>query len=91
MCPPAWRQALVAAQHLRDLARLRRVRDRIDRDCGRPLDVEALARAAGLPGRQLTREFTAAYGRSPYAYVTALRDRRAAFPRHSTHPERQTS
>jgi len=32
-----------AAQHLRDLARLRRVRDRIDRDYAQPLDVEALA------------------------------------------------
>ena len=29
-------------QHLRDLARLRRVRDRIDREYERPLDVEAL-------------------------------------------------
>jgi hypothetical protein len=32
-----------AAQHLRDLARLRRVRDRIDREYAQPLDVEALA------------------------------------------------
>ena len=35
-----------AAQHLRDLARLRRVRDRIDREYARPLDVEALAPGA---------------------------------------------
>jgi len=33
-----------AAQHLRDLARLRNVRDRIDREYAQPLDVEALAR-----------------------------------------------
>jgi AraC-like DNA-binding protein len=33
-----------AAQHLRDLARLRRVRDRIDREYAQPLGVEALAR-----------------------------------------------
>jgi hypothetical protein len=32
------------AQHLRDLARLRRVRDRIDREDAQPLAVEALAR-----------------------------------------------
>src|SRR5215210_3297915 len=32
------------AQHLLDLARLRRVRDRIDREYAQPLDVEALAR-----------------------------------------------
>ena len=31
-----------AAQHLRDIARLRRVRDRIDRESAQPLDVEAL-------------------------------------------------
>ena len=36
----------VSAQHLRDLARLRRVRDRIDREYAQPLDVEALARGA---------------------------------------------
>jgi AraC-like DNA-binding protein len=35
-----------AAQRLRDLARLRRVRDRIDREYAQPLDVEALARGA---------------------------------------------
>ncbi|MEO6502699.1 MAG: AraC family transcriptional regulator, partial [Jatrophihabitantaceae bacterium] len=32
-----------AEQHLRDLALLRRVRDRIDREYAQPLDVEALA------------------------------------------------
>jgi hypothetical protein len=35
-----------AAQHLCDLARLRRVRDRIDREYAQPLDAEALARDA---------------------------------------------
>ncbi|MFE2432484.1 AraC family transcriptional regulator, partial [Streptomyces sp. NPDC059373] len=34
------------AQRLSDLARLRRVRDRIDREYAQPLDVEALARGA---------------------------------------------
>ncbi len=35
-----------AAEHLRDLARLRRVRDRVDREYAQPLNVEALARGA---------------------------------------------
>jgi hypothetical protein len=35
-----------AAPHLRDLAWLRRVRDRIDREHAQPLNVEALARGA---------------------------------------------
>lgn len=35
-------------QRLRDLARLRRVRDRIDREYAQPLDVEALARGANM-------------------------------------------
>src|SRR3712207_8010794 len=38
-------------QDLSDLARLRRVRDRIDREYAQPLDVEALARDAHMsPG-----------------------------------------
>ena len=37
-----------AEQHLRDLARLRRVRDRIDREYAQPLDDEALARDAHM-------------------------------------------
>jgi AraC-like DNA-binding protein len=35
-------------QHLRELARLRRVRDRIDREYAQPLNVEALARGANM-------------------------------------------
>ncbi|WP_425573313.1 hypothetical protein [Streptomyces albidochromogenes] len=56
-----------------DLARLRRVRDRIDREYPRPLDVEALARGAEMPAGQLSRQFRLAYGKSPYAYVMARR------------------
>jgi AraC-like DNA-binding protein len=56
-----------AAQHLRDLARLRRVRDRIDREYAQPLDVEALARGAHMSAGHLSREFRLAYGESPYA------------------------
>jgi transcriptional regulator GlxA family with amidase domain len=66
-----------AAQHLRDLARLRRVRDRIDREYAQPLDVEALARDAHLSAGHLSREFRLAYGESPYAYLMTRRIERA--------------
>ena len=62
-----------AAQHLRDLARLRRVRDRIDREYAEPLDVEALARGAHISAGHLSREFRLAYGESPYGYLMTRR------------------
>jgi AraC-like DNA-binding protein len=62
-----------ATQHLRDLARLRRVRDRIDREYARPLDVEALARGAYMSAGHLSREFRLAYGESPYGHVMTRR------------------
>jgi transcriptional regulator GlxA family with amidase domain len=66
-----------AAQHLRDLARLRRVRDRMDREYERPLDVEALARGANMSAGHLSREFKLAYGESPYGYLMTRRIERA--------------
>lgn len=66
-----------AAQHLRDLARLRRVRDRIDRDYALPLDVEALARGANMSAGHLSREFRIAYGEPPYGYLMTRRIERA--------------
>ena len=66
-----------AEQHLRDLARLRRVRDRIDRDYAQPLDVEALARGVNMSAGHLSREFKAAYGESPYGYLMTRRIERA--------------
>ncbi|GAA3265604.1 AraC family transcriptional regulator [Streptomyces lavendulae] len=86
MCHPAWGRARAAAQHLDDLARLRRVRDRIDREYARPLDVEALARDAGLPAGDLGRRFRLAYGLSPYAYLLARRAERATAPLHRGGP-----
>ncbi|MEU7035591.1 AraC family transcriptional regulator [Streptomyces sp. NPDC046237] len=77
MCHPAWTSALVAAQRLKDFARLRRVRDRIDREYARPLDVEALARGAGMAAGHLGRQFRQAYGQSPYAYLMTRRVERA--------------
>ncbi|MDT7569960.1 MAG: hypothetical protein QOE05_134 [Actinomycetota bacterium] len=65
------------AQRLDDLARLRRVRDRIDRDYAQPLDVEALARGAHMSAGHLSREFKAAYGESPYGYLMTRRIERA--------------
>ena len=66
-----------ATQHLQDLARLRRVRDRIDREYAQPLDVEALARGAHMSAGHLSREFRLAYGESPYAYLMTRRIERA--------------
>jgi len=65
------------AQHLRDLARLRRVRDRIDREYAQPLDVEALARDAHMSAGHFSRRFRAAYGESPYGYLMTRRIERA--------------
>jgi AraC-like DNA-binding protein len=66
-----------SAQHLRDLAVLRRVRDRIDRDYARPLDVEALARGAHMSAGHLSRQFRLAFGESPYSYLMTRRIERA--------------
>ncbi|PXV54079.1 transcriptional regulator, AraC family [Dyella jiangningensis] len=65
------------AQTLRDLARLRRVRDRIDREYAQPLDVEALARGVHMSAGHLSRQFRLAYGESPYAYLMTRRIERA--------------
>jgi AraC-like DNA-binding protein len=64
-------------QRLRDLARLRRVRDRIDREYAQPLNVEALARGAHMSAGHLSREFRLAYGESPYGYLMTRRIERA--------------
>ena len=66
-----------ADQHLHDLARLRRVRDRIDREYAQPLDVEALARGEHMSAGHLSREFRRAYGESPYGYLMTRRIERA--------------
>ncbi len=66
-----------AAQHLRDLARLRRVRDRMDREYAQPLDVEALARGVNMSAGHLSRQFRLAYGESPYSYLMTRRIERA--------------
>ncbi|MEU9160697.1 AraC family transcriptional regulator [Streptomyces sp. NPDC048424] len=77
MCKPEWRRARIQAQRLADLARLRRVRDRIDREYAQPLNVEALARDVNMSAGHLSRQFRAAYGESPYAYLMTRRIERA--------------
>ena len=62
---------------LRELALLRRVRDRIDREYAQPLDVEALARSVNISAGHLSRQFKAAYGESPYSYLMTRRIERA--------------
>ncbi|MEJ8277469.1 helix-turn-helix transcriptional regulator [Pseudonocardia spirodelae] len=64
-------------EHLRELARLRRVRDRIDREYARPLDVTELARAEHVSAGHLSRAFRRAYGESPYSYLMTRRIERA--------------
>jgi AraC-like DNA-binding protein len=66
-----------SAQHLRELAVLRSVRDRIDREYAQPLDVEALARGAHMSAGHLSREFRRAYGEPPYRYLMTRRIERA--------------
>ncbi len=65
------------AQHVRGLARLRRVRDRIDREYAQPLNVEALARGVNMSAGHLSRQFRLAYGESPYSYLMTRRIERA--------------
>ena len=69
--------ATTTAQHLRDLARLRRVRDRIDREYAQPLNVEVLARGVQMSGGHLGRQFKLAFGESPYSYLMTRRIERA--------------
>jgi AraC-like DNA-binding protein len=60
-----------------DLTRLRKARDRIDREYAQPLDVEALARTALMSSGHFARSFRAAYGETPYGYLMTRRIERA--------------
>ncbi|WP_026552255.1 helix-turn-helix transcriptional regulator [Arthrobacter sp. H20] len=66
-----------SSQRLRDLALLRRVRDRIDREYAQPLDVEALAGGVNMSAGHLSRQFRRAYGEPPYSYLMTRRIERA--------------
>ncbi len=64
-------------QELANLAHLRRARDLMDREYARPLDVTTLARAALMSPAHFSRQFRAAYGETPYAYLMTRRIERA--------------
>ncbi|WP_092627244.1 helix-turn-helix domain-containing protein [Actinopolyspora mzabensis] len=66
-----------ASRYLDELTRLRRVRDRIDREYHRPLDVPALALGVHMSAGHLSRAFRRAYGESPYSYLMTRRIERA--------------
>ncbi|MCY0989105.1 helix-turn-helix transcriptional regulator [Nannocystis sp. ILAH1] len=66
-----------AAPNLQELVKLRRVRDRMDREYAKPLDVEALARGVNMSAGHLSRQFKLAYGESPYSYLMTRRIERA--------------
>jgi AraC-like DNA-binding protein len=67
----------VTPEELANLAHLRRARDLMDREYARPLDVPALARAALMSPAHFSRQFRAAYGETPYAYLMTRRIERA--------------
>ncbi|MFB8387210.1 helix-turn-helix transcriptional regulator [Microbacterium sp. NPDC055910] len=59
------------------LAHLRRARDLIDRAYAEPLDVPTMAARAHMSPAHFSREFKAAYGETPYAYLITRRIERA--------------
>ena len=63
--------------YIRDLVRLRKAKDRMDREFERPLDVPALARSAAMSTGHFSRSFKAAFGESPYSYLMTRRIERA--------------
>lgn len=64
-------------QELANLAHLRRARDLIDREYAQPLDVPTLAAHALMSPAHFSRQFRAAYGETPYAYLMTRRIERA--------------
>ena len=62
---------------LDELRRLRRARDRMDREYARPLDVPALARTALMSTAHFSRRFREAYSETPYSYLMTRRIERA--------------
>jgi AraC-like DNA-binding protein len=59
------------------LAHLRRARDHIDRNYRDPLDLDRLARVAGVSKFHFARSFEATYGETPIRYLTRRRVERA--------------
>ncbi|MGW4031897.1 helix-turn-helix transcriptional regulator [Streptomyces sp. NPDC004838] len=68
---------MAVGDRVSQLVRLRRVRDRIDREYAKPLNVEELARGVHMSAGRLSREFRAAYGEPVYSYLMTRRIERA--------------
>ena len=62
---------------LDELKRLRRARDRMDREYAQPLDVPALAQTALMSPAHFSRRFREAYSETPYSYLMTRRIERA--------------
>jgi transcriptional regulator GlxA family with amidase domain len=62
---------------LDELRRLRRARDRMDREFAQPLDVPALANTALMSPAHFSRRFREAYSETPYSYLMTSRIERA--------------
>jgi transcriptional regulator GlxA family with amidase domain len=67
----------MAGADLDELKRLRRARDRMDREFAQPLDVSALARTAFMSTAHFSRRFREAYGETPYSHLMTRRIERA--------------
>ena len=63
--------------NLDELRRLRRARDRMDREYAEPLDVPALARTALMSPAHFIRRFRDVYAETPYSYLMTRRIERA--------------
>ncbi|MFT4258748.1 helix-turn-helix transcriptional regulator [Microbacterium sp.] len=62
---------------LRELQLMRQVRDRIDREYARPLDVADLAAGIRVSAGHLSRRFKETFGESAYSYLMTRRIERA--------------
>lgn len=62
---------------LRDIVRVRRGRDLIDRHYARPLDVPAIAASVHMSAGHFSRCFREAFGETPYGYLMTRRLERA--------------
>jgi AraC-like DNA-binding protein len=62
---------------LDELRRLRRARDRMDREYAQPLEVAALARTALMSEGHFSRRFRDVYSETPYSYLMTRRIERA--------------
>src|SRR6202453_1649163 len=66
---PAERQNGSMSVDFDELRRLRRARDKMDREYATPLDVPAMARTALMSTAHFSRRFREAYSETPYSYL----------------------